>query len=322
MKYFESRIPGLITFTDGDSPSLEPHFDKNKIDQTQEALLCDFINLYREDCFGNSVSVEVEDFAKRYGSLMEKSWLSEINLPKGFASMNELSYSAKAGTSQLYAEKLAFWEANSRALRDLALLAYMQKKPTRLDRVYCVRALLSNLVFLIDANDEAMYIYHSSINLNYSSLANKEDIPKDVRDFLALYDRPFLFVAASESKNDSLENRQLWITKNVDALLPSYLSFYMENYGVSEQNLLGQIQRHFQEVLNRKWPLYFCITCGKAFSPYRTEITCSHSCTSVCRNKITNYTRQYSDRIGKETLFTKEEAKRLLVGAGRPNRTY
>ena len=58
-------------------------------------VLCDFLNLYKQDFKLDSTFGEIETFARKHGSLMNEDWLTSITVPKGFSCIELQNFETK-----------------------------------------------------------------------------------------------------------------------------------------------------------------------------------------------------------------------------------
>lgn len=310
MIYFEARIPGKIAFVEGDVPALEKQ-TFNDVDITYDLLLADFINLYKENYRGESTISGIEAFARAHGSLTNIDWLEPVSLPKGSASIATSNFEAVCAPQTIYLEDLSLWEKHVTTMRDISLLAYLKVKKTRYNHHFCVRYMLNNLIFFKGIDGRNKYLYHGSTSFYETETPNNQVSPQ-IKHYLNNFQNPYIYIADASNEEDSIEARQAWMKHNAKKIMKSYLFEYLKIYKISDEHLLGKLQKALVGSTEKQRPLFFCVVCGKAYTSYRSNVTSARYCDAVCRNKFYNYQDKLIEEMSGLTALSLDEAHRVL----------
>lgn len=316
MRFIDCNFRDKLCFiSDKEAKSLSSCF--NKIEEYSDDVFYDFVNLNVKNLQQYYANVGLECFAKKYGSLMNEDWLNSFQVPTGLSTLQLQNFDEKKCVSEIYYEEKSFWQQQIAIFYDIVVLHYLQSHKNRFNYYYIVKHTMDNLLYFVDDDKTPYYVYHSS-----ASVRDEEDkitylFPAKVQGFLRLIGKPFIYRAVNENIEDTLENRQAWLSKNIFSILNNYMEAYFKYQGVNEVHLLGKLQTTLEEIVEMKKGPGICSVCGKLYKykSYndKSKTATGNFCSTVCQSRYYSKKDEIISELPKNTCFSSDDYVRLFL---------
>ena len=283
-----------------------------------DKVLCEFLNLYKQDYKLDTTLGKVESFARKHGSLMNEDWLKPITVPKGFSCMQLENFKSKFEVDKVYYEDISEWKKHILAFNDLAHIAYVKSYQSRLDNFNVVRHIFKNIIHYKEQDGTCSYLYFGSSDFLEEDCSDFiYYLPPEVKEFLSNVGNTFVYRAKTEAQEDSIESRQAWFGANAKKILNRYEELYIDKCKVSDVNLLGKMQDSLLRLNHEKRPLSICLLCGSFFLPFGEAVVSGHFCSGLCQSRFYQKREIYEDGFIGATAFNNADFKRLFNSRSR-----
>lgn len=318
MKFIDVPFTDKICYISDDvaNKSDYPCF-QSPIDYTDE-VLCEFINICKQDYKLDNSMADLESFCRCHGSLMADDWLSSIVVPKNFSSVETLNFSGRVDVDKIYYEKIEDWKRHILAFRDIGFISYIKSYPARIDSYNIVKHIIKHIVHFKDKEGCCVYAYFGSADFNYQNdPLSYYCITPEIRGYITHIGKPFVYWGRTEAEADTLENRQKWFVANARVILKQYQESYLSEFKVSDIHLLGKLQESLIRLVNEKRPLNMCMLCGNFFLPIGETVKSAHFCSGVCQSRFYQKRELYKEAFLETTAFGENDFKRLFNTSAR-----
>ena len=316
MRFIDCNLRDKLCFiSDKEAKGLSPCF--NEIAEYTDDVFYEFVNLNVKNLQFYYANTGLECFAKKYGSLMIEDWLDSFQIPNGLSTFQLQNFDKKSTVSEVFFEKKDFWSDQIAIFYDIVILHYLQSHKNRFNYFYVVKQMIENLIYYIDDDKTPYYVYHSSVSVRDDEDRIANLMPSKVQGFLKVIGKPFIYRAVNENIEDTLENRQKWLSKNVYNILNNYMETYFKYQGVNEVHLLGKLQTTLEEVVEMKKGPGICSVCGKLYKyksySDRTKTATGNFCSTVCQSRYYAKKDEVTAELPKNTCFDTEDYTKLFL---------
>lgn len=318
MKYIDVCFNDKICFVPDSKVKKLNRSCFHSVDDYNDEILCEFLNLYKQDYKLDTTFGNIATFARRFGSLMNEDWLKPIVVPKGFGCIQLQNFCDKLEVEKIYSEEISEWQKHILAFNDLSHIAYVRAYQSRLDYYNIVKYILRNIIHFKDKDGTCSYLFFGNSSFNDVDDSNfVYYLPPEIKEFISYSGKPFVYTSKTEAQFDSIENRQKWFAAHAKEILRRYEESYFEKCSVSELNLLGKMQTSLKHWIYEKRPLSLCLLCGAFFLPIADTVKSAHFCSGLCQSRFYQRKEVYQKALVATTAFVDSDFKRLFNSRNR-----